>query len=222
VFVNPKAINFFTNDVLLAKVNAEKDTVDAKAMHVSGYPTLVLFDKNGEEIDRIAGYLPPDELVKTVDDYRHGIGTLADLLNKAEDSTDRNLYMQIAEKYKYRGGDTAAETWYGKVISAGDPLDSLSGESRMAVADMYRRSKAYDKALVAFAAISKDFNGKPTATDADWYLGDVYRRMKDTAKAIGAFEDWLIKYPAADSEWVGYTKQLIEKLKQPPAPKTEG
>lgn len=222
MFVNPKAIDYFTNEVILAKIDAEKDTIPARAFHVNAYPSLVLIDKNGEEIDRISGYEPPDELIKTVSNYQKGIGTLADLLNQAKDKQDRVLYMQIAEKYKYRGGDTAAESWYQKVTTAGDPLDSLSGESRMAVADMYRRNKAYDKAINAFAAIAKDFARRPFATDADWFIGDVYRRMKDTAGAIKAYESWLEKYPAADTENVNYTKQLIEKLKQPPAPKTEG
>jgi tetratricopeptide (TPR) repeat protein len=223
VFIDPKAIDFFTKDVLLAKIDAEKDTVSAQALHVSGYPTLVLLDNKGEEIDRIAGYLPTDELIRTITDYRAGIGTLADLLNKAKDSKDRGLYMQIGEKFKYRGIDTSAEKWYMKVVAAGDPLDSISGQSRMEIADMYRRNKSYDKAIGAFAAIAKDFTGRPTATDADWYIGDVYRRMKDTTSAIKSYEAWLMKYPTADTEMVAYTKKVIEKLKQPPAPKkTEG
>lgn len=222
MFVDPKAIAFFTNDVLLAKINAEKDTLAAKPYHVMGFPTLVLIDKTGKEIDRVFGYLETDELIKTVTDYRNGIGTLDDLLAKMAAKPERQMAYDIAEKYKGRGAVADGETWYAKVISMGEPKDSLSRESRMAVADMYRRDKKYDEALKAFEAIAVDFAGMSTAQDADWYRGDVYRRMKDTASAVKAFEDWMAKYPAADTGDVNSTKKLIEKLKNPPAPKAEG
>jgi len=222
VFVDPKAITFFTNDVLLAQINAEKDTLAAKPFHVMGFPTLVLIDKNGKEIDRIFGYLPTDELIKTVTDYRNGIGTLDDLLAKMTAKPERQMAFDIAEKYKGRGAVVDGETWYGKVIAMGESKDSLSRESRMAIADMYRRDKKYAEALKAFAEIATDFAGMPAAQDADWYRGDVYRRMKDTVNAVKAFEDWVAKYPAADTGDVNYTKKLIEKLKNPPAKPAEG
>ncbi len=221
MFVDPKVIDYFTNEMVLAKVDAEKDTVLAREFHILGYPTLVMIGKDGKEIDRMF-YSPPDEFLKQAKEYLQGIGTLDDLLGKAKDSKDRDLFMQIGEKYKYRGGDAGAEEWYTKVVTTGDPLDSMSGQARMEIADMYSRNKAYGKAISAFEAISKDFSGKPTATDADFSIGGVYRRMKDTANAIKAYEGWLQKYPTADTETVNYTKKLIQKLKEPPAPKAEG
>ena len=66
MLTDQKAIDYFTNSMILAKFNAEVDTAVAKRYHVSAYPTTVLVDKSGEEIDRIVGYLETDEFLITV------------------------------------------------------------------------------------------------------------------------------------------------------------
>ncbi|MFQ5454256.1 MAG: thioredoxin fold domain-containing protein, partial [Candidatus Zixiibacteriota bacterium] len=159
VLIDDKVIDFFSSEMVLLKVNAEVDTALAKSYHISGYPTIVLTDSKGEEIDRIVGYRPADEFLQTLENYKNGIGTLDDLLSKADTSENRNLYFEIADKYKYRGGVEEAKNWYKKVIDAGEPTDSLSGESRLSIADMYRRAIDYDKSLEAFNKTMKDFKG---------------------------------------------------------------
>ena len=212
VYANPKGIDFFTNDMILAKVNAEVDTASAHKYHVSGYPTIVLLDKTGAEVDRVVGYYPVDDFVTMLDNYTKGIGTLDDLVAKAADSTDRNLYFEIADKYKYRGKSEDAEMWFGKVIAMGTPTDSLSGEARMAIADLYRRAKDYDKALAAYQAIEKEFK-TTQQQDAVIWQGIVYESKGDTAKAIGEFERFIKTYP--ESGDVEYASKQIEQLKNP-------
>jgi tetratricopeptide (TPR) repeat protein len=216
VFINPKVIEFFDKEMILVQVDGEKDTVLAKKYAISGFPTLVMLDPKGEEIDRVPGYLPPDEFMKTFRDYKNGIGTLADLLNQAKTKTDREMFYNIAEKYKYRGGPVDAETWYNKVIAAGQPRDSLSGESRVAIADMYRRAKDYPKALGMFQAITNDFKEGQFGEAGVIYSAIVYGKMGDTANAIKTFEEFIAKFPK--SEDVEYASKQITKLKNPPAP----
>ncbi|MDX9858356.1 MAG: tetratricopeptide repeat protein [candidate division Zixibacteria bacterium] len=220
VFVDSSVKEYFTNEMVLVKVNAEKDTLLARRFHVSGYPTAVLVTNTGEEVDRIVGYAPPDEYLKTIKDYRNGIGTLDDLLTQAGAGPDRELFYKVADKYKYRGGDSAAIAWYTKVVEAGEPTDSLSGEARMALADMHRRAKEYDKSLATFAAIKNDFGTGRFAEAAGIWTAIVYRAMGDTTAAINAFEAFISSYP--ESEDVGYAKAQVEKLKNPPPPKTDG
>ncbi len=220
MFVDPKVIDYFKNEMTLVKIDAEKDTVLAKEFHIIGYPTLVMLDKDGKEIDRMF-YAPPDEFLKQAKDYLAGIGTLDDLLKKVAVNPNRDTMFQIADKYKYRGGYDDAEKWYGKVVAAGSPTDSMSGESRMAIADMYRRNKDYNKAVTAFKAVATDFAGKPIVADAEYYIGDTYRRAKDTANAISAYETWMQHNPNADTADVAYVKKVIDKLKNPPPPKAE-
>lgn len=215
VYANPKGVDFFTNSMILAKVNAEVDTMDAKKYNISAYPTIVLVDKDGREVDRIVGYYPVDDFVKILDDYTKGIGTLDDLVARAADSTDRHLYFEVADKYKYRGMPDEAEAWFGKVVEMGDPTDSLSGEARMALADLYRRAKDYDKSLAAFQSIEKDFTTAPLGPDAVIWQALVLKAKGDTAKAIAEFERFVKTYP--ESEDIEYATGQIEQLKNPPA-----
>jgi len=211
VLTDKEVIDFFTNEMILAKVNGKEDTLLADQYHISAYPTLVMLDKNGNEIDRVVGYMPADAFLKTLKDYRQGIGTLTDLLAKAKTNPDRSLAFKIAEKYKYRGGSEDATSWFQKVIDAGDPLDSLSGESRFALAGMHYRAKNYNQALEAYSQIIKDFNGSFLAEPAEIWRAIVFRKMGDTTRAITAFEKFIEHYP--ESEDISYAEKQIAKLK---------
>ena len=219
MFVNEKVMEFFDNEMILAKFNAEVDTVLARAYHVSAFPTMVMVDKEGNEIDRVVGFRDAEKLIKTLRDYAQGIGTLDDLLGKAGNVADslRKMGFDIADKYKYRGNKDEAKAWFEKIIQLGVPVDSLSGEARMALADMYRRDKDYMMALVAFASVMQDFEGQPFAMDAEIWTAIVYRQRGDTATAIGAFEDYIKHFP--ESEDVDYARKQIERLKNPPEKK---
>ncbi|MBK7140590.1 MAG: hypothetical protein IPH75_00755 [bacterium] len=216
MFVEPKVIDYFTNEMILAKINGDVDTTVARKYFVSGFPTAVMLGPDGKEVDRIVGFAPPDEYLKMIQDYKAGIGTLDDLLNKAKDSVDRSLYYQIADKYKYNGGSDQATEWFGKVIAAGAPTDSLSGESRMALADLQRRAKKLDDAFASYVQIEKDFGGNVFSEGATIWQAIILRQKADTAGAIGAFERFIATYPK--SEDVEYAKKQIDKLKTPPPP----
>ncbi len=213
--VEANNIAYFTNDMVMFKTNAEKDTLISRKYAVNVYPTVVLVDGKGNEIDRIVGYLPPTDFLQTVKDYRAGKGTLDDLLNQTKTNADRNLAFQIAEKYKYRGAETDAKKWYQTVIT-GNEKDSLAGESRMALAEMFRQKRDYDGALSAFRAMATDFAGTPFAENADIWIGLVLVKKGDTTAAVQQMESFLTKYP--NSEEIGYVKKQIDKLKNPPAP----
>ncbi len=214
VFVDSSNISYFSNEAVLTKINAEKDTLIAQKYRVSAYPTIVLMDNKGNEIDRIVGYLPPPEFLQTIKDYRNGVGTLDDLLGKAKADSSRELAFKIADKYKYRGMPDDAMTWYSRVVAVNEK-DSLAGESRMAIADMQRRAKNYDKALELFQGVLKDFPNSSFAVNADEWVGLVYVRMGDTAKAISHFEGFAERYPNEKDEIEWVAKQ-IEKWKNPP------
>jgi len=206
VLTDQKVIDFFTNEMILAKVNGKEDTLLAQQHHIVAYPTLVMVDTDGDEVDRIVGYMEPDSLLIEARNYQKGIGTLADLLTGV-----RNLSFEIAEKYHYRDESEEAVAWYQKVINDGEPRDSLSGESRMAIGNMYVRAKEYDTAAAAFTKIMEDFEGTQFAEDAEIWRAYTYRRKGDTTAAITAFEKFIERHP--ESEDVDYAQKQIAKLK---------
>lgn len=211
MFVDPKAIAYFTDEVVLVKINAEEDSALAKRFKISGYPTSLLLDKDGNEIDRIVGYMPTDEYLGTITNYRNGIGTLADLLGKSKTDSSRTLAFDIADKYKFSGRPEQATTWYNAVIDRGQATDSMSGESRMSLGNMFYRAKEYDMALVAYRKVISEFGISMFGEGAQVWSAIVLQKMDDTTGAIEAYETFIKKYP--ESEDVEYAEGKIKELK---------
>ena len=214
MFVDEKAIEFFTNEMILVKIHAEEDTAVSNRYHAKAFPTSLLINKEGDEVDRLLGFAPPEEYIQTFVDFSNGIGTLEDLLGRAETEADRSLYLEIADKYKYRGVTADAETWFGKVIEAGEPLDSLSGEARTALAYMLAKDEKFDEAAAAFEKVTEEFGQSYHGRDAILWLAWVHRKANDTTRAIAAYENFVELYP--DHEDAEYAKEKIETLKNPP------
>lgn len=211
VFSDTAGINYFSNKVILAKVNAKVDTTLAKTYKISGYPTAVLVDKDGVEIDRVVGFYEVADYIEILENYRKGIGTLADLVEQAQGNEDRLLYHDIADKYKFRGGVVEAEEWYNKTIRLGEPADSVSGECRFAIADMFLRAKEYDRSIEEFRKIVDDFKGQDYSMTAEMYIGYTFDRKGDTAAAIEAFEQFIEQHPEAED--AEYAQTEINRLK---------
>lgn len=211
MLTDQKAIDFFTDSVILVKANAEKkDSLLAKEYKISGYPTLVLVKPDGTEIDRIIGYMEVDPFLETIVNYENGIGTLADMINKFDSAQDRSMASEIADKFKYSGRPEEANIWYNKVIELGDPTDSISADARMSQADMIRRAHDWEKALDAYQAIEKDFPGTMQAQDCEIYYAIIYRDSGDTAKAIDQYKKYIEMFP--ESPDVDYAQRQVDKL----------
>ena len=222
VFVDSKVIDFFTNEMILVKIDGKADTLTAKEYHISAYPTSVMIRPGGDEIDRVVGYLEPDSLIKKLREYADGIGTLDDLLAKIANKFDREMAFEVGEKYRYRGGQEEAIDWFRKVIETGDPTDSLSGECRMALANVPYRDKDYDAAIIAYEAVIKDFAGSYFAEQSSIWRGYIYKRKGDTTTAIAAFEEFVKQYPESeDLEWVTGQISRLKGEEPKPEPKSE-
>lgn len=209
VAIQPEIIEFFTNEAVYAKINAEEDTVVSKAFRVMGFPTFVLTDSKGEEIDRIAGFLETAEFLQTIDDYRNGIGTLNALLAEAENSDDRELYFQIADKYKYSGWTDDAKKWYEKIESTGTGTDSLSGEAFMAVADMYRRDDKDDDAMTIYKDVVVKFKGTDFEPQGMLYVGHMNRWGKEFDAAMNIYNTVISKFKGTHFEELGEIYRAI-------------
>lgn len=71
------------------RVNAERGGEDlANRFGVDSYPTVVFVDADGEEVDRILGYLPPEEFLRQTRRIRTGDTFMACLYRLADDPAD--------------------------------------------------------------------------------------------------------------------------------------
>lgn len=204
------AIRYFVEKAVLVKINAEIDSALAQQYGVIGYPTLVLTKSDGTEIDRIIGYRDAAELTATLDEFQGGIGTLGDLLAQTESHGDRELYLEIAEKYKFRRKVTEAEQWYERVLTESEDNDSLAGEAFLSRADMYRRVRDHTRALDAYADAKAKFDGTVFEQAADIWTAIIHEDRDDTARAVAAYERFVSEYPM--SEDFDYAKERLAAL----------
>lgn len=203
--------------MVFAKINAEVDTLTAQKYVIPGYPTIVIAESDGTEIERIGGFLPAADFIKTVNDYLNDVGTLADYLRMADTNATVEINAIIGEKYESRGMYDMAMQYYQKVIDA-DP-DNAQGktpEAMLSVGGILLRDKRYDDAMATFKNVIKKFSGTDSAIDGELWLGYALRKKGDTSGAIKHYETFLKNYPNfEDSTRI---KETIEKLKNPPPP----
>jgi thioredoxin-related protein len=80
------------------KLNAEESGEDLAARYaVDSFPTFVFVDPQGNEIDRVLGYLPPGDFIEAVSRIRTGDTFAACLRELADDPGDVDAMMRAVE-----------------------------------------------------------------------------------------------------------------------------
>lgn len=192
-------------DEIFVKINAEVDTALARQYSISGYPTIVVTRPDGEEIDRIWGYLPPTDFYNQVQLYLQGKETLADYLNRLDDEPENLEYLSIVgEKYASRADYNSAIDEYRKIIGY-DP-DNIQGYGLKAMESLYDtqgRAKDYDDAIETCKSIIEKFSGTPEADDAESMIGYYTAKKGDSKGALKIYREYVRNHPDTENtEWV--------------------
>jgi len=145
---------FVNSNLVPIKIDAEKgEGIDiAKKYGVAAYPTIVVIKSNGDEIDRILGYVPAEPFLKTITDYVHGRNTITSLQAELEKNpNDATLQYALAEKFQDRNNAAKAAVHFQRVLAL-DPNNSLghNEEAQYAVALSTFRSSKDPSQLIAF------------------------------------------------------------------------
>lgn len=154
-------------------VNAGKDggrEVAAKyAIHA--YPTLLIVDDKGGEIDRIVGYRSPEKFIPEIERILRGEGTLPALRKRADEAPD-DLACIVAYAEKLIGSDPAGASKRLQAIA--ETLVSQDGELEarkwlvlgMAVEADRAEKLSRESALSAYMKVATEFAGTKAAADA--------------------------------------------------------
>jgi len=210
-----------TDRLVFAKINGWEDTLAQMQWGVRGYPTLILMSADAVEIDRVPGFLPPEEFVATVEDYLAGRGTLDELLSRRAQHPDSlGILMQIGEKYQYRGLDTLAEAAYREVLTL-DP-ENRSGKADTALHALARVAFGagpahYDTAIARFSALRERFPKSGLVEDAQTYVPYILARQEKYDLAMARYEQFLVDFPnSTEVDWVKKQMEGIIKKTQNP------
>jgi len=198
VLTDKKVAEFINQHYINVKING--DSLEGKQLrevyHYPGYPTIILFDSIGNEIDRLIGFDPAHktEYVQTLKDYTQGRGTLRDYLRRLAIEPDNFDYnYQIAKKYHERGSYQEARPYIQKFIA----LDK----------DNRHQKNTEGRYLLAYGQYQLSQNVKPledflkTTAEQDWirqaYLDIArhYRRQNDTEKVLKTYEAAIQRLP---------------------------
>lgn len=214
------AVIAFSQNMVFVRVNADTDTLTAQKYSIHGYPTVVVAQSDGTEIDRISGYMPPEPFMETIQNYLQDKETLADYLRRADTNATIMVNYVLGDKYSSRGMNDKAVDYFQKVIAADpDNKDSLTIDAMFSIGSILIGEKDYQKALELFDEIIVKFKGTPGAVDAVLWKGIALRNMGDTSGAIAVFRGFLKDNP--DNPDSAYARSQIDKLVNP-SPATGG
>lgn len=205
-----------SKDNIFVKIDAEADSALADKYAISGYPTIIIAKPDGQEIDRIWGYLGPNEFYNQVQLYLQGKETLEDYLARLQDEPFNPEYlMTIGEKYAGRSETQKAVEYFAKVVSLdADNIRGLGARALAATHDTQSRAHDYKAAIATCQDLITRFPNASQADDAAAMIAYYTAKSGDEAGALVLYREYLQKYPKGENySWVqNRVADLEEKL----------
>lgn len=201
VFATPAAAAVINPAFVSIRIDGEKGEGPefVEAHKVSGYPTVIVFDSNGEEIDRLFGYGDPEQWMEQLTDYMAGRNTLSDLKAQvAESPDDLELHHALARKYESREDDANARRHYQRVADIA-AAKGVGDDQAALLREVHYTLATFAMKLDDDPAPMRDFM---TKTDNIGYLRAAYGRLAsyydragDSERAISVYEEAVEKMP---------------------------
>jgi thioredoxin-related protein len=177
------------------KIDAEKGEGKtlAKTYGISGYPTIMFFDKDGKEIDRVVGYEDASRFARSLENASVG-GSKAAVgkVESATPTTDPKIWLVAANYYAQQNQNEKALGAFRKVLvldpnnKQGQNAEATYGVAFFSTGD--EQWKTLDEALVKF----------PDEVDADQANRMLLRHdldQKNNDAAARRMDQWAMKHP---------------------------
>lgn len=199
------------------KINAEKGegTELTKKYGVRGFPTMLVVDPEGDEVDRIIGFRPPDSFVATLKLYLEGKSFGAFKKRAEKDPTDFEAVLGLGKKYGERGKHDEAGKLYRQILAAeNSPRSSRQAAEAGLVLVAYHKSRDIEPVEKHF---EKEYRSD-AVVDLAQLLFFQHQRTNDSEKVIKA-GDYLLRHgPSGDANFLNnyawYLATHDKKLKQ--------
>ncbi len=204
----------FLNNFEIAMINAEVDTITAGRYGVRSYPTTLILEPSGVEIDRLVGYYPPEDFVSGLVNALSGIGTLEDLQSQLAAQPDSvGLIYAVGQKYRWRGDYDKAAFYFADVMNRDrENALGLGAEAAYNMAHMRYKTKDYEKAIDTWRAQISRFPGAELNVDAELMIAYSYQKAGDFKNAKKEYNAFLKKYPdTEEKEWIAEQLASINK-----------
>ena len=194
-----KQVEGFLNSIVAVKYDAEKGEGKelAKQFKVKAYPTLILLDAKGNEIDRHLGYLDGENFLKVMKDFQKGIGTLGYYEKELQKSpNDLAVRYKLGEKYTNIFNEEKAVMHLSKILEL-DPKNEkgYTDKAYFSLGDLYYSGKKFDLAAANFQTVIDNYPESEQHDYAYQMLARVYEKMGDQDKCIATYKAFAEKHP---------------------------
>lgn len=188
--------SFINGNLVAIKIDAEKGegVAIAKRYGVNAYPTIVFVRPDGEEIDRILGYVAAAPFLQTVKDYVNGVNTMGSLAAGLQKNPDDGaLHYAMASKYLDRNNSAKAADHFRRLLEL-DPGNTL-GHKEEAEYHVAMASLKTDKDPSKVIAFMSTYPNSGMNRQALTTLWRTYVKSGDGENGKKYFAQYLQKWP---------------------------
>jgi len=198
-FTDPQVIQELGDAFIWVKLDGDKDPDGQRyktKFNVRGYPAIFLLDPAENELDQVAGYLPPDRFLEVMTPMRDG-DTFAGLEEQVrENPDDLDAREKLAEKQLFRGQPQDSLRNLEMVLKA-DP-DNKDGKMEPALYLMAQATysmRQYQPTLAVLDKYEEKFPDGEHAADFMLLRAQVNLENNDEESARTTLTRFLEKYP---------------------------
>lgn len=210
-YSNATVADYVNEHAVPIKIDAEKGEgiAIAKKYGVMAYPTILFIHSNGDEIDRILGYVPAEPFLKTVTDYVNGVNTMGTMLADVKTNPgDPALRYALATKFMDRNNSPGAIEHFKKLLEL-DPNNTL-GHNEEAEYNVAIATFKESKDPTPVEGFVKRYPKSERLRNALYTLWRTYAKAKDGTNARKYFTQYIEQNPVDASMMNDYAWTCAE------------
>ncbi|MCY3774402.1 MAG: thioredoxin fold domain-containing protein [Candidatus Aminicenantes bacterium] len=199
-FTDQTVIDEMSDSYVWLKLNAETDREGRQLQerfNITGYPGLLLLDGDGQEMERISGFVPAEAFRQRVAAAAGGPDSFVSLLRTASREPDSiDVQYRLAEEYIERGDFSAAIERLRRVIEL-DPENS-SGKADLSyyyLALSLASQGNEELALVELDSLQSSFPGSDYIADSTFLRGQIHYHSGNRDQAEKVLAAYVQDYP---------------------------
>lgn len=212
---DPLLTRDMADEYVWVRLNAEKDPVGERLraeFQLVGYPTIVIMDPQGSEIDRLQGYYPAPKFKEIVETLLASPTSFGEVKKAALENPDSmTARYALGEKYVERNDYPKAAREFAYVVGH-DP----ENRSRLADASQYFFAFSLasggrpEEALEQMDVLEQRFPESRFLADAAVLRGQIHYYAGETRQAKAVFDKYLQDYPQHENRfWVA---QIVKEI----------
>lgn len=199
-FAEPELVKEMAGKYVWLKLNTETEEDGIrlqKDFAILTYPTILVLDSEGEEIDRVGNFLAAKPFREAVESFVDNPDSVASLKKKVQEQPDSvSARYALANKLLSVNNFLKAAPHFEKVIEL-DPgnREGKTDLSHYNVALCLASHAKYEEALAQLDLLQKHFPRSGTVPDATVLRGQIYHCCNRLDEAQAILQEYAQKYP---------------------------